>query len=152
MATVRRSRNLIVLVLPLAVLAGTASPAAARHHSLGGCGAPAGSAINEYCDVIPSQSGGSAPKVGNPSVATTLPPRIVRAIEAGPSAQRKLLTLPAAHKRTKRHKLRTAALVGPATSVWSLSLTLILILAALALALVAIAFERRRRQRTPPPA
>jgi hypothetical protein len=153
MATVRRSRNFILLLLPVVALLAAPPALAARHRPLGACGAPAGSAINEYCDAIPSATGGTVPHVGSPSVATTLPKPIARAISAGPSAGRKLLTLPAAGKPHKPHKrkVRIASLSGPATSIWSLSLILILILAAIALGLVAIAVERRRR-RTPPAA
>jgi hypothetical protein len=152
MATVRRPRNLVVLAVSCAVLA-SAVPASAvartahRHRTLGGCGALAGSAIHEYCEAIPSETGGSVPKVGSPSVATTLPTPIVRALNAGPVAERKLLTLPAAHKRHKRAKVRTASLNDP-SSGWSLSLLIILILVAIALALAGGAAERWRRSRT----
>jgi hypothetical protein len=151
MATVRRSRNLIVLAVSSAVLASAAPAlAAARpaHHrrALGGCGAaPAGSAIHEYCEAIPTATGGSVPRVGSPSVAKTLPTPIVRALNAGPVAERKLLTLPA-HKRHKRAKVRTASLNDP-SSGWSLSLLIILILVAIALALAGGAAERWRRSR-----
>jgi hypothetical protein len=147
MTAANRYRSFIVLVASVALLLAP-SPALAAHHrrALTGCGAPAGSAINEYCDAIPTSTGGDVPKVGSPSVAKTLPHALVRQIAAGPLPQRKLLTLPAA-PRHRRHAVRAASLGGSVTSFWSLSLTLILILVAIALVLGGVAAERWRRRR-----
>jgi hypothetical protein len=144
MAKVGRFRN-SALFIPVLLVVGTAPALAA--HGRAGCGAPAGSAINQYCEALPSATGRSQPHVGSPSVANTLPPRTVHQLSDGTPAAQQLLTLPAAHKRHRHHAKPTAAgLTGPDASVWSLSLLMILILVALALGLGGIAFERRRRR------
>jgi hypothetical protein len=149
MTTFRRFLN-IALVLPLVCVFGTGAASAAGRK--GGCGASAGSAISQYCDAIPSATGPSQPRVGTPSVAKTLPHRVVQALGGGGTAQQRLLTLPAARARHhKKHRRHVAAnLSGPGASGWSLSLLMILILAAVALALAGIAFERRRRNSSSP--
>ncbi|HWE34470.1 MAG TPA: hypothetical protein VG410_13345 [Solirubrobacteraceae bacterium] len=129
-----------------------AAPAlAARHRPATGCGAPAGSAINEYCDAIPSPTGGTVPHVGSPAVAMTLAPAAVHQINAAPLAERKLLRLPAPtrvrHRTRHRHAVSAASIGSATTSVWSLALTLILVLVAIALVLAGIAAERWRRRR-----
>jgi hypothetical protein len=149
MATVGKSSKFIVLASSCALLAVAAPPALAKtHRALGGCGAAAGSAIHQYCEAIPSSTGGSAPRLGSPSVAKTLTRAIIRELNAGAAAQRKLLTLPGApHKRHRKHAIRLASVTAPTTGVWSLPLVLILVLAAIALALAAGAAERWRRRR-----
>lgn len=152
MRTVSGSRALIVLLAGSASLSFAApSPAlAARHRPTTGCGAPAGSAINEYCDAIPTPTGGAVPRVGSPSVAKTLPPAAVNRINAAPAA-RNLLTLPAParvrHRAKHKRAVATASIGTATTSAWSLALTLILVLVAIALLLAAIAAERWRRRR-----
>jgi hypothetical protein len=152
MAKVGRSSSFILLASVCAVLAIVASPALAktRHRPVGGCNATAGSAIHQYCEAIPSSTGGSVPKVGSPSVATTLPPRVIRAINAIPAAQQALLTLPGVgHKRHHHPRpVRLASVTVPTTGIWSLPLLLILILVAVALALATGAFVQWRRRRT----
>jgi hypothetical protein len=145
MDKVGRIRTLLVL-LPVLLLA-SAQPALAARHTVG-CGAPAGSAINQYCEALPTATGGKQPKIGTPSVAKTLPPRVVHELaQAGPAAQR-LLTLPAAaHHRRKPSSVNVAGLSGPDTSAWSLSVLMIVLLALAALGLGGVAYERRRGRR-----
>jgi hypothetical protein len=101
------------------------------------------SAINQYCENIPSATGGSAPPgtIG-PSVGTTLP-------QSGVSAYRHL---PAAQRKRARKLL---SLPAPTTSVpvtssihhsaWSLPVWVILSLIAIAAAGAAAVITRRRR-------
>jgi hypothetical protein len=125
------------------VAAGALAAGTRRGAQPGGSCSSTSSAINQYCENIPSATGGSTPPgtVG-PSVGTTLPPSGVRAYRHLPAAERKrarrLLSLPA-----------------PTTSVpvtssihhgaWSLPVWVILSLIAIAAAGAAALITRRRR-------
>jgi hypothetical protein len=111
------------------------------------CASPTASAQNQYCEDVPTASGGrrhaggaggSGPTLGSPGA---LPRRVARQIDRSPqgSARRKLLQLPASLLQER---------LGPASSAsgWSLALVLALILAGLVLALAALAWYRHRRQ------
>jgi hypothetical protein len=112
-----------------------------------GCDNPAESALNQYCDAVPTAVGAKPPTLGSPSLRSSLPPQALRRLRAsglGAAARRRLLSLPAPTKPA--HPAQTAA--GSA-SLWSLALWMILLLAAIALALTAVAARRRRRRPTP---
>jgi hypothetical protein len=121
------------------VLTFAASPASAKP-TAGGCTSTPVSAIDQYCEILPSATGGNAPGPGSPAVA--LPPKVAGEIAASGtrSPRRRLLTVPAA----SRH----VAIVGPASasSPW---LLLLLIVLAILLALAAIATARWRRRPRP---
>src|SRR5947209_6280285 len=143
-----RSLALLIPVLVLGVTEPALAIGTAQLGPAGGCGAPAGSAINQYCEAFPSATGAKKPHAGTPSVANDLPARVVNELAQGTPAQQRLLTIPAARRHHKRHRtVSTAGLNGPETSVWSLSLLMILRLALLALGLGGAAVERRRRRR-----
>jgi hypothetical protein len=134
-------------VLPTFALGWVTSPAQAAGNRPGSaCGNGSISALNQYCEQIPSATGAQTPGVGTPALGSTPAGSAIAAQVGGSrvsaSARRRLRSLPAAvHPRP---------IAGSVTapSIWSISLTLILILIALALALTALAY-RRWRQRTP---
>jgi hypothetical protein len=138
---VTRRATIILLVSAAALAAGSAGASA---NQLTGCNNPADSALNQYCETIPTSTGGHRPVVGTPAVATTLPRTVVHQLLAARGARRahrRLLTLPAAHRRLP---LKTS---NAATS--SLSLWIILILALVALAVAAgVIADRRLRHRS----
>lgn len=157
----------IVLLVPLIVVLWASAASAAT-----GCaGAPAASAINQYCETFPGSTGAQSSKLGGPSLGSTLPPRIVRQlIGSGPTVigaagtsggpttassgkasghtggQRAtsggLATLPAASIHRTKTPLRAAS-----TSAWSLygALFVGLAIATLALAVATVLVARRRR-------
>lgn len=165
----KRFRDIILVVLPLALGFGISSASAAAR-TLPGCNNPADSAFNQYCDSTPSPTGPQRPQPGAPSLGTALPPRVARQLgraqagqtvgaqrqQAGSAAGRDtrsaeqrrthdgraLLELPAPGRH---HALSTSRAAIP--SAWSLSPWMILILVALTLALIGIAAARWRRQR-----
>lgn len=69
----------VVLVAPAALVFWTSAALAAT-----GCaGAPAASAIHQYCETFPSSSGPHSATPGSSSLANHLPPRLVRQLGAG---------------------------------------------------------------------
>jgi hypothetical protein len=140
-------RGLRTAILAAALIGASATPAAARF--VPGCANPADSALNQYCETLPSAKGPQVPGPGTPAVATTLPARLARGIARGrgrrPQDRRALLRLPAA----PRPQLRVA--FGSAEPGSGLPLWLILALSGLALALIATGVRHRRRRPPPPP-
>jgi hypothetical protein len=113
------------------------------------------SALDQYCEQLPSAKGAQTPQAGTPALGPTLPPRVQRALAAPRGAipqqvRQQLRLLPASATAPVPHP-GTGVTPGAATatppSPWSLSLPLILVLAAIALALLALAVARRRRRR-----
>lgn len=154
MATVRRLCCISLVSLPLGLLGGAGPAFAAGTHS--GCNAPAGSAISQYCETIPTAGGKQTPHVGSPSIAKTLPHRAVRTLSAAPTPVRSLLSIPApqarAHARIHGHRVGGSAhhsLRAASTSLWSISFPVAIVLLGVALALGLIALAQRRR-RSPP--
>jgi hypothetical protein len=147
----RHLRNSLLIVLPL-VLGPYSSSAGAAIATLG-CGGPADSALNQYCEVIPAATGGQRPHPGTPTLATSLPRSSV--VRLGRAARRssgrtstRLLTLPApANAERRTPQLRESAAV---TGLWSLSTWLILLLmvAGVLLALIGGAIRERRQRRS----
>lgn len=147
----RHLRTSLVAVLVLAatgIWAGTALGAIAP-----GCANPVNSALNQYCDSIPSSTGSQSPHAGTPSVAATLPrAALIRIDNAGPRSaggrararhRHALLSLPAAGPRAPLSAARADITGGAMLPVW-----LIVTLIALALAMIAATvFARYRRQR-----
>ena len=112
-----------------------------------GCGNPS-SAVNQYCEDIPSASGGSTPPAAGtpgPVLGATLPRSAVRAFGHLPARTqkraRKLLSLPAAGT-----SVPVTAAIGVHKSAWSLPTGVILALLAIAVGAVAVAAARRRRR------
>src|SRR5581483_7889294 len=146
--TVRFSVILAGVVTVLLAAGSFAAAAAPRRHG-NPCTKYSLSAINQYCEAIPSAGGPQTPTVGTPSVGASAPRSLQRALLAKPgtgaartvprSVRLKLSQLPAA---SRSHPLPHPV---ARASVASLSWTLILILIGIALALCAIAFERWRR-------
>ena len=103
-------------------------------------GPPTVSALAQYCENVPSATGGRPPLPGSPALAGALPRSIVRAIlRAGPqSTQRKLLRLPAGTRPVQPTGASTA-------DPWGLSLPVIAALLVVGLGLAATAAARRRR-------
>jgi hypothetical protein len=151
----RHLRTSLVVIL---VLAGSVIPASATRAAIApGCANPVDSALNQYCDSIPSASGPHSPTAGTPSVATTLPRAAVARINGADSrsggtrgghararkrARRALLSLPAPGPRAALSDTRAAITGG-----WLLPLWLTLVLIGLAVAMIAATVGTRYRQR-----
>jgi hypothetical protein len=152
MAISRRIGILRGLPIGLVLLCGAfASPALAGPPG-SACTKQAVSALDQYCENIPSATGPQTPAPGTRAVGNGLPGAVVRALTTKHSAvplavRRQLRALPAAvhHPRRQGHRDSTGTVA--AANVWSLSLALILVLVGVALALLAIAGERWRRRR-----
>ncbi|HWF56305.1 MAG TPA: hypothetical protein VG223_16825 [Solirubrobacteraceae bacterium] len=116
--------------MPAGALAASAGAACSGHANV--------SALNQYCEDIPSATGPNAPAPGTP--AAQLPASVVRRIVASDrrSPDRKLLRLPGGGPR---HPLGAVA-----STTGSSSLLLILVLVAVAVALAAAAAARRRQR------
>ncbi len=141
-----------------------AIPASAGAAFLPGCANPADSALNQYCDAVPTTHGAQPPRAGGPALAGVLPPTVRRELlrsggttPAAAAARRRLLTLPAPARAANT----TSPLSEGRIDAWSLRWWMIAVLAAIALGLLALAGERYRRSRggsgapgsaTPPPA
>jgi hypothetical protein len=135
---VRRLTNIVPVVLcAWLALAGAAVA------GVPGCANPADSALNQYCDSVPTSVGPKPPWAGSPSLATSLPQRVRRLLWA--SAERRrlaaLTTLPAPVTPAR------VTVPAPSASLWSLALWMILLLAAIALGVVAAAAARNRLRR-----
>jgi hypothetical protein len=138
----RRWLPILGVALGLAIMP---APAWAHGGPGGACaGPPSVSAINQYCEDIPSATGATTPLPGTPALQGSLPARVVRAIEHAPanSPVRRLLRLPASRRARSVLVLRPAA-----TSSSLLALWLALALVALVALMVAAAQRRRHRQR-----
>ena len=141
-----------ILLVTLAVCLGTAAPVAAASGRPGGlCSGPPVSAQSQYCENIPSASGGRGPQIGSPgggpgSVESTLPPGALRAIAGSDqlSPRRRLLALP---PRISASTAAPDSLGGANADVGSLVLPLVLALLAVVLGMT-LGAARRRRQRT----
>ena len=138
-----RSGRLIVVVVAVLVCV----PVARASDAGQGCAGPSTiSALNQYCENIPSATGARPPLPGSPALAGSLSRSIVREVlRAGPqSTRRKLLRLPAG-----------AGPIAPApgsvgaADLWSLSLPLIVAMVAIAVGLATIAAGRRKRRPRP---
>jgi hypothetical protein len=160
---VSRLRKIFPLVVTLAAALFAPSAGAA----ITTCANSGASALDQYCEVVPSSTGGQAPQAGLPTLATTLSPQSIQRIIAASGAQRVatgaqngtagrrrqrstarhrsvLLTLPAAESRRP-----TSTIVASDTSLWSISGWMLGVLALLAIGLGGAAWSRRRRR--PPP-
>lgn len=123
------------------------SPAGAA--SISGCTNPADSALNQYCEVIPSATGGQTPSGGSPGLGSTLSSATLKQIEHGSRGKARaasaLVALPPAIQ------LRRSAAVGrgpvAAASASSLPVWLYISLAALLLAMLGGALGRGWRRR-----
>ncbi len=140
----------------LIILAFTASPAAAQ--AAKSCIGPSSpSALNQYCENIPTATGGTVP--GATGIAATLPRQVTRRIQATRASdpRRKLLAIPGGSTlrgsrspgATGTPTAKVAANLGEVSAdPASIGLGLILVLVLSALALVGLALERRRRSGT----
>jgi hypothetical protein len=152
MAISRRIGILRGLSIALVLLCGAfASPALAGPPG-SACTKQSVSALDQYCENVPSATGPQTPLAGTRAVGNSLPPAIVHALTAKHSAvplavRRQLRALPAAVHHSRRQGGRDSTAGVSAANVWSLSLTLILVLVGVALALLAVAGERWRRRR-----
>jgi hypothetical protein len=142
----------------LILLAFTAAPAQAAQGVKACIGPSSASALNQYCENIPTATGGSTPGApGTSGLGTMLPAQVSRRIQATSAGdpRRKLLAIPtsgqphlrAGNGRNSAAKVSTN-LSGVKTDPVSIGLGLILVLVLSALALVTLAFERRRRSGT----
>jgi hypothetical protein len=143
-------------MLAVALLSG-ASFARAASGALPGvnCSANVPSALNQYCEDIPSAIGARQAAPGSTALAATLPQRSLRTL-SGPTPTRRnaagrgrrsnLLALPAATRRELIPPI--GAELHP--NGWELFSALIAVIAALALAAAAAALLRRRRRAASP--
>jgi hypothetical protein len=118
--------------------------ASAAQQAAGLCSGSGASAQNQYCEVVPTATGGHGPTsasrtpTGAPPIASSLPASTVRALSSPRAkARHRLLKLPG---RSVTQPLRGSGSV----SQLSLLLPLILVLLAVA-ALMALEVARRRR-------
>ncbi len=142
----------------LLMFGATTTAGAASDQAGASCANPSVSALNQYCENIPTATGGRTPHAGTPALGGTLPPQVTRApggtststgsagggargSSAGARARRRLLTLPA--PSTHAPLKGSVATASPS----SLSLTLILVLLLIALALGGLALWRLRSHR-----
>lgn len=116
----------------------------------GPCTHRSASAIDQYCEDLPTASGPATPSLGTPALGPALPQRLraglVRSRSSGGlRARRALLTLPAAGPR---HPLGGPVESRVNVSGWSLFGPLIIALVASALALGATVLVRQWRERS----
>lgn len=146
----KRPRTTILVAAPLVLVALGLGVSSASAAFLPGCANPADSALNQYCETIPTAGGGQRPQAGGPALATTLAPRIVSQIVAPAGARtrarRRLLTLPAAVQRQPISDAGPSS-AAVTTSLSALAPGLIVALILLALALTGVAGARWRQQR-----
>jgi hypothetical protein len=134
-----RARALSTALVCLAVGAGVAATPAA---ALTGCSSNAASAIDQYCESIPSSNGGPTPfSLGGAPLWPTLTRSFVNAIIRS-RKHSGLLTIPAPYRPASR-----GLAPAPAVSVFALLRTLILIIVALAISLAAIAWRQHTGNR-----
>lgn len=137
------ARGACVLAL---IIGMDAAVATATAHASGCANVPA-SAIDQYCEMTPTATGGSVPSAGGRSLIATLPAAQGRKLLRTP-AGRRLADLPAA-RRISSKPLATASTGRTAdVSTLSLSQPLIAVLAAVALGLIALATVERWRRRS----
>jgi hypothetical protein len=146
------SLSLRTAILVALVGGAFATPAAASLAP--GCANPTDTALNQYCDSLPTATGAQPPKAGARGVGTSLSPQVVQRIERGQTTtpaqakvRRKLLALPAAQNHPKPPA--GGGQFGQTQSS-GLPLWVILLMVAVALALVGTAAARWRRRRPPP--
>ncbi len=149
------ARSIRALLLACAVLVPALLAPSAQ--ALVGCSSHTASAIEQYCETIPSAGGGPTP-VGQGGVTGSLPPgaahrllasvRTAMAHHRGRAAasQVALLSMPAPY--------RHVAILGPppAAGGWPLWRVLAVVLVALLVAAAAATLWRRRGRNTAPPA
>jgi hypothetical protein len=140
----------------LALALGTGGAAAQAAPQPGASCAKTPSAINQYCENIPSATGGSLPPPGTPGPAaatlgTALPQSAVRRYQHLPAAAqkraRKLLALPA-----PAASVPLSASISTRKSAWSLPTGLLVAMVAMAIAGAGAAIARHRRRTGPPSA
>lgn len=153
-------------IAPLLVVAITAvaAPVAAAQPGAACAGPNGASALNQYCENVPTAAGGKVPGVGSASIASTLPPAITARIKALPAGdpRRRLLSLPTAAQTTAapgrdraaasgtppgapgtRTVISSEIRTGPSSIAWPL----VLVIALATVALLGVALVRRHRRR-----
>lgn len=145
-----RTHPRIALAIVLVLLAGSGVATGRSVAAIApGCANPVDSALNQYCDTIPTSAGAQVPNIGTPSLGSALPRTVVAKIErAGrrsgqplASRRRVLLSLPAPGHRTSLNT-RAAIAEGPLLPLW-----LLLVLVGLAVAMAALTVVTRNRDR-----
>lgn len=138
-------RGLRTATLAALLAAAATSPASAKF--VPGCANPADSALNQYCETLPTAKGSQEARPGAPALATPLPGGVTQAIARGQGSQEqaqpqggRAQPKPVRVPRASRVSLR---IEGTGTS--GLPLWLILLLVAVALGLIAAAAVRWRR-------
>jgi hypothetical protein len=148
MAIFRRIGLLWGIVIAL-VWWGSSTVAAAGGTPGGSCASGSVSALNQYCEQIPSAAGGKTPGPGTPAVGNSVPGLTPRAIALSASSSQTSVR-PAARKALRALPARTRSrpITGSVADdgIVSHSLPLVLILAAIASVLALVAFVRRRRR------
>lgn len=141
-----------VAPLVLVLVTGSAGALAAQQPGASCSSGNTSSAINQYCEDIPSATGGSpsppgAPGPPTPTLSTTLPQAKVGAYHHLSAKERKragkLLTIPA-----PTGSVPISASVSASTSAWSLPTGVALAMVAIAAACGIAAIVRRRQSRT----
>jgi hypothetical protein len=135
----------------LLLAAGSSSVAGAAQAS-GGCTGRPASAIDQYCELVPTPTGGQPPRSRDVKLGGTLPRRLQRTLLRHPSELRALGGLPA-RLFSPRHPagpsgLSRAPVQDAGVSWWSITTPIVILLAAAGLGLAGWAgVEHRRRPR-----
>ena len=144
-----RSRRLAAFISIVVTVGVGTGPAQA----LSGCSSGAASAIDQYCESIPTANNGptSLGPAGTPGGITPLASTLRRPILQRIARSRKraiLLSIPAPYRHESTATANGATVGGstPAVSPWSLIQIPILVIAALAFALAGVALWRRRER------
>lgn len=150
-------KALLRLVAVLAALLAQAVPAAASPRPGDPCSHSTVSAADEYCENIPSATGGHQVTVGTPALAGQLPPSMVSAISGARASGATASSARAVPKRTRAGLLRLPARspfslpiprAAAHPSGWSVASGLIAGLIGVTLAMSALALIMRRRRGT----
>jgi hypothetical protein len=148
-----RCHRLATVVISVALAVGIG---AGPSQALSGCSGDAASAVDQYCEPIPTPNNGPTPlgPVGTPGglrpLASTLPHRTVQRILRAPK-RAVLLTIPAPYRHKPAVASRSANGPGtpvgttrPTVSSWPLIRVPVLVIAGLALLHAGIVLSRRR--------
>jgi hypothetical protein len=143
-----RRRRVAAAVISIAL---TVSVGAEPAQALSGCSSGAPSAIDQYCESIPTANNGptSLGPAGTPGGITPLASTLPRPILQRLTRSRKrviLLSIPAPYRQTSSATVSGGNVGGsmPAVSPWSLIQIPLVVIGALAVALAGVALWRRR--------
>src|SRR5438270_808035 len=117
----------------------------------GGCTAQSASAIDQYCELVPTPGGAQPPRSTDPKLGGTLPRRLLRIVLRHPAQTRALGGLPARvlepRRSSKPGRPSPPPVQDSGVGWWSISFPVVAILAAIAVGLAIWTVVDRRRRR-----